>query len=261
MIAFIRKQPVMVALAAAAALLLIVIVVEAQLGARLRAGAAPSGRKVAAAEPKLLPPLAAVSPEQAYSQTTARPLFTPTRRPAPPVDVAQAPAFVKGQFVLVGVTIAGGTRIAMLREKANGRIHRVEKDREVNGIKVAEIRPDSVTMTQAGDSEVVALTVQKPAPGAQASAAQLGPFAGPAPAAGFPLPAQGLPGAPQNVTSMPPGTAAPAAPTAPVGQFGPLPNQPGNPPPTQQQPVQTAVPMSPEELLARRRARRTPQTQ
>ena len=33
------------------------------------------------------------------------------------------------------------------------------------------------------------------------------------------------------------------------------------PPQGQQQPVQTAVPMSPEELLARRRARRTPQTQ
>jgi hypothetical protein len=75
-----------------------------------------------------------------------------------------------------------------------------------------------------------------------------------------------LPGAPpQNVTSMPPGTATPTAPTTPpaaVGQFGPLPNQPGNPSPqSQQQPVQTAVPMSPEELLARRRARRTPQTQ
>ena len=259
MIAFIRKQPVMVALAAFAAVLLIVIAIEAQLGARLRAGAAPGGGKVPAAEPKLLPPLAAVSPEQAYSQTTARPLFTPTRRPAPPVDVAQAPAFVKGQFVLVGVTIAGDTRIAMLREKANGRIHRVEKGREVNGIKVGEIQPEAVTMTQAGDSEVLALTVQKPVPGAQGSAVQLGPFTGGAPSAGFPIPPQGLPaGPPQNVTSMPPGMAAPATPAAAAGQFGL--NQPG-PVQLQQQPVQTAVPMSPEELLARRRARRTPQTQ
>ena len=270
MIGFIRRQPVMAALAVLAALLVVAILVEAQLGARLRANFVPPPKRTAAAEQKLLPPVAPVAAEQAYAQTTARPLFTPTRRPSPPVDVAVAPAFVKGQFVLLGVTIAGNTRIALLREKSNGRIHRVAKGEEVNGIKVAEIDRETVKMTQAGDSELLALTVQKGVPGS-AAAMQLGPFAGSgSPQPGFPIGAQGAP--PQNVTSAPPGTVppptTPVAPTPAVGQFGPLPTpaqlanqptqQPQQPP---QQPAQSAVPLTPEELLARRRARRAQQTQ
>jgi general secretion pathway protein N len=263
MIDFVRRQPVMLALAAIVALLLVVIAVEAQIGARLRAQAAPGAGKVAAAEPKLLPMLAVAAPEQAYPQTAARPLFTPTRRPAPPVEVAQQQAFQPGQFVLLGVTIAGNTRIALLREKANGRIHRVEKGGEVNGIKIAEIDPESVKLAQGGSSEVVQLTVQKAMAGAQA--AQLGPFGGPGAAGpgGFPIGAPGVQGATaaQPLAGMPPNPAAPPAPAAAGAPFGPLQTQPGaTPPQAQQQPAQSAVPMTPEELLARRRARRT-QTQ
>lgn len=259
MMDFLRRQPLMAALGAVAVLLLVAIVVEAQLGARLHAQAAANPRKAAATEAKLIPPVAAVAPEQAYPQTTARPLFTPTRRPAPPVDVAQAQAFQKGQFVLLGVTIAGNTRIAMLREKANGRIHRVEKGGEVNGIKVAEIDPEAVKMTQGGDSEVVSLAVQKAIPGAPPI--MFGPFAGGAGPAGFPIGPQGAPppqnpGQPANPAAAPPNPAAQFGPV-PQAQFGPLPGAP--PPGTQQlqQPAQGSVPMTPEELLARRRARRS----
>jgi len=268
MIAFVRRQPVAAALAVGAVLLLAVIAVEARLGASLRANFAPLPKATRPAEQKLLPPVAVVAVEQAYPQTTARPLFTPTRRPAPPVEVAQQPAFVKGQFVLLGTTIAGNTRIALLKEKSNGRIHRVAKGEDVNGIKVAEVDPESVKMTQAGDSEVVALVVQKAVPGS-ANAALAGPFSGPAGAqTGFPIGTQGSPGAPpHNIMSAPPGTAppTPVAPTPAVGQFGPLPtpaqlaNQPGQAAtPVQAQPT---VPLTPEELLARRRARRAQQTQ
>ena len=259
MIAFVRRQPVMAVLGVVAILLVALIVVEAQLGARLRANAVPPAQPAAAAQAKLLPPVGAITAEQAYPQTTTRPLFTPTRRPAPAVEVAQQPAFVKGQFVLLGVTIAGDTRIALLREKSNGRIHRVGKGNEVNGIKVAEVKPDAVTMTQAGDSEVLPLTVQKAPPGA--AAALLGPFGG----AGSGMPtAMPVPAAqpPQNVSSMPPGTAAPPVPPAQPAldhPFGPRPSV--LPPTAPQQPAQGAVPLSPEELLARRRARRTEQSQ
>jgi hypothetical protein len=57
----------------------------------------------------------------------------------------------------------------------------------------------------------------------------------------------------------------PVTPTPAVGQFGPLPtpaqlaNQPTQQ--QQQQPAQSAVPLTPEELLARRRARRAQQNQ
>jgi len=262
MMDFVRRQPAMVALGAIAALLLIVIAVEAQLGARMRAQGAPGGGKVAAAEPKLLPPVAVGAPEQAYPQMTARPLFIPTRRPAPPLETAPQQAFQPGQFVLLGVTIAGNTRIALLREKANGRIHRVEKGGDVNGIKVAEIEPEKVKLTQSGSSEDVQLTVQKAMPGA--TAAQLGPFGAGVPVPGFPLGAQGgtaAAGAGQPMAGMPPNPASPN-PAAAAGQFGPLPG--GNltaPPSPLQQPPQAATPMTPEELLARRRARRSSQTQ
>ena len=256
MMDFVRRQPLMSALAAIAVVLLIAIVAEAQLGPRLLAQAPPA-RKAASTEAKLIPPVAVVAPEQAYPQTTARPLFTPTRRPAPPVEVAQAQAFQKGQFVLLGVTIVGNTRIAMLREKANGRLHRVEKGAEVNGIKVAEVDPDAVKMTQGGDSEVVALTVQKAIPGAVP--VLIGPFAGSGGTPGFPIGTQGLPPQP-NVPGQPANpAAAPPQPTPPatVGQFGPLPQGMTPPNPAFTQPGQTSVPMTPEELLARRRARRS----
>ena len=54
--------------------------------------AAPAGaaKKVAPAEAKLLPPMAASSVDQLYPETTGRPLWVPTRRPAPAVLAAPA---------------------------------------------------------------------------------------------------------------------------------------------------------------------------
>ena len=133
----------------------------------------------------------------------------------------------------------------------------------MNGIKVAEIEPEKVKLTQSGSSEDVTLAVQKAMPGA--TAAQLGPFGGGAPVPGFPLGAQGgtaAAGAGQPMAGMQPNPAAAPNPAAPTPPFGPLPG--GNltaPPQQPQQPQQAATPMTPEELLARRRARRSPQTQ
>ena len=47
------------------------------------------------------------APEQAYPETVARPLFIPTRRPAPEAPVAAQGALQKGQFVLQGVDRRG----------------------------------------------------------------------------------------------------------------------------------------------------------
>ena len=48
-----------------------------------RRAALAATKTAAASEVKLLPPIAPVVPDQAYPETAARPIFTPTRRPAP----------------------------------------------------------------------------------------------------------------------------------------------------------------------------------
>jgi len=256
MMDWLRRNPVIAALALLAAGLAVVLALEAGLGGP----SAPAGppRRAVPAEVKLLPQVAAISAEQAYPESANRPLFTPTRRPAPPVTVAAQPAFQRNQFVLLGVTIAGDTRIAMLRERSSGRLHRVEKGREVNGIKVAEIQPESVTLSLGAEQESLGLVVQK-GPGATGQPAQPGQPPGMPPAVapptqgpfGAPSAAGAPPNVPQRSTPQPfaPGANAPVP--APV-----IPNPSGAPMPQTSQ-----APMTPEELLERRRARRAQQTQ
>jgi hypothetical protein len=249
-----RRNPLILGLVILCSLLAVVIAVEfVALGAP---EAPPAPRKVVPSEAKLLPSVAAISLDAAYPETGARPLWIPTRRPAPAAVVAQ-PSFQRGQFILQGVTIAGATRIAMLKEKASGRVHRVELGRDVNGLHVAEVEPERVTLAQGAEREVIELRVQRPG-GAPAPA-------GPAPA-GPASPARPVPSASQ------PNPAAAAAPRG-AGPFAPPPPAAAPPPPPQPVPggpgpanptagavpqQQLYVPMTPEELLARRRARRNP---
>lgn len=238
------RRPFIAGLALLAAALGVLLAFEITDASRSRIPAG-TARKVAAAPAKLLPPIAQTPPEQAYPETVQRPLFTPTRRPAPPQATAGAPSFQKGQFQLLGVIIAGNTKTAMLREKASGKIHRLEVGREVNGVRVATIDRDTVTLAQGAESEIVPMQVQKPGVAAPPMAA--GPFGGPV----GQVP-QAHPGAPQPVPPPPAQPQPPRVqlPPASAALLGIAPGaQPGNPP-------ESSTPMSPEELLARRRARR-----
>lgn len=251
------RNPAIAGLGALAVALVLVIALETKFGATPASFiGAGSARRAAPPEAKLLPPLALAAPEQTYPETAARPLFTPTRRPAPEAPATPQATFQKGQFVLQGVIAVGSNRIAMLREKANGRLHRVELGREINGIKVVDIQPETVTLAQGGEQEQLGLTVQKAPVGAAAAVSQ-GPFAAPAgqgapPAAPPTSPAQPTPG-----STFPRPAPVPGAPAQNVSQAGAFPS--ANP--AARATPDTAVPLSPEELLARRRARRTQQTQ
>jgi hypothetical protein len=176
----------------------------------------------------------------------------------------------KGQYILSGVTIAGPVRIALLREKSSGRVLRVEQGREFNGITVALIERERVTLAQGGDREVVSLQVQK---GAQTAGAATvaGPFSAPAPASAPAQPAPPSPPAESSPLSAPVNPGANPAARAPgpipgMGGFGPFAPAP-TPAPASAPSAATATssdqsaPLSPEELLARRRARRTQQNQ
>ena len=239
MMEWVRRSPLVALLGVLAIALAAVIAAEVLLGGRHAVPAAPAGR-AAAAEAKLLPPMVMASAEQAYPETAARPLFIPTRRPAPEAPASAKNSFQKGQFVLQGVIAVGDNRVAMLKEKSSGKVHRVSAGNEVNGVKVAQIEPDQVTLTVGADREVVPLLVQR-GPAGKETPASAGPF---------PIPHE-----PATATAAnPAGTSAPVS-----GQpfVAPPPLQPGQVanPLTRAQEGQPA-PLTPEELLARRRARR-----
>ena len=253
-----QRQPLAVALAAAAILLLVVIGFETGFGWHLSPSISTAvSRPAAPFQAKLMPPLAAADPEQLYPEMAARPLFVPLRRPAPAAEQAAASNMKKGQFVLQGVTIAGDTKIALLREKSTGHIHRIEKGREVNGMKVAEVSPESVTLAQGTEQEVLPLQVLKRGPGVHPNA--IGPF-GPPGAGGA-----AIPGAPTPVSPNPNANPlAPPPPGAVNAQGVPIqtfPAQQLQNPIGVAPPQATTAPLSPEELLARRRARRSQQPQ
>ena len=264
---WLRRNPLLGVFAAICALLIVAIGLEAGFGASLRDVLHPaSGKPAIPADAKLLPPLIAAAAEQAYPETTARPLFTPTRRPAPELAAVSQSIFQKGQFVLAGVIVVGDNRIAMLREKSSGRIHRVENGKEVNGIKVGQIQREQVTLSMGGEQEVLTLSVLKPAAGmSMGSAVVQGPFGAMSP----------TPGAPPPPGMAPAGTPAPGAgspfpqsagppPTMPPGSSNPNPipaTASGVNPAARTTAEAASAPLSPEELLARRRARRTQQTQ
>ena len=241
MMEWIRRSPLLALLAIAAFVLAAVIAAEAILGAQRTAPAAGS-RHAAPAEAKLLPPMVVASAEQAYPETTARPLFIPTRRPAPDAPAGAKNSFQKGQFVLQGVIAVGNDKVAMLKEKSTGKIHRVQLGNEVNGIKVAQIDPEEVTLTMGADREVLPLLVQKAPAGREAPAAF--------PVASGPFPAQREPEA------NPANPAPPASAPVPGQPFAaPVPLQPGQVANPVGRPEATPT-LTPEELLARRRARR-----
>lgn len=252
---WLQRNPLIAALALLAVGLAVVLALEVTLVER-EPSLAPAKRGMAT-EARLLPPVAAVTPEQAYAETTTRPLFVPTRRPAPVLAAAAPPAFQRGQFTLQGVIVAGGSRTAMLREKSSGRIHRAEAGGEINGVKVIQIDPQVVTLGVGDEREVVPLVVQRPGTGTAAAVpppatAMQGPF-GP-PASAFPArpPNQPQPVPPPGAQPLTAG--GPAFPTASGGQVPGAAAPPGTAQPA-------TAPMSPEELLARRRARRAQQNQ
>lgn len=146
------------------------------------------------------PVVIAVLPEYKPTATLAtqrdmvdRALFTPTRRPAP---VAAAEAAKKrlqpGQFMLTGTLIVDGKATAFLRENAGGKSRRVAQGEQINGMMVADVKPDRVKLTLGEESEDLVLkvaagpkTTTQPvvaaAPGAPAAAgggAGFGPQAG-----------------------------------------------------------------------------------
>jgi len=144
----------------------------------------------------LLPEFTITGGVSARTEMVERTLFNPTRRPAPPaVQDAAAMRMQRGQFALTGTMIVDGKSTAFLREVAGGKARRVQAGEKINGLLVAEVKPDRVKFTLGDESEELLLRVAvNPRPTAlPAAVAQAAPpppaGAAPPTAAAAPAPA------------------------------------------------------------------------
>jgi len=143
-----------------AALLALAIGVEHYVGSEEPAARPRAPAKVADA--RMLPPFSITAVDQVAPETAARPLFTPTRRPAPPPATVQA-TMKKGQFVLTGVTVSADASFAFLREVASGKTKSVRQGAELNGLRVDLVEPRRVVLRQGQETEDLLLAIQTPA--------------------------------------------------------------------------------------------------
>ena len=112
------------------------------------------------------PVVVAVLPEYKPTATLAsqrdivdRALFNPTRRPAPVLASEGKKRLQPGQFVLTGTLIIDGKATAFLRESAGGKSRRVAQGDQVNGMVVADVKPDRIKLTLGDESEDLVLKV------------------------------------------------------------------------------------------------------
>src|SRR5262249_19086995 len=152
-----------------------------------------------------------------------RPLFSPTRRPAPPPPPPEPPKrqMETGQYQLTGTVQVGNKLYAFLKEVKSGRgLRAAEGDTLSTGLKLAKGDVDRVVFSQYDNEEEVKMQVAK--------STRLTPVAPPPAAPGTPG-APGVPGAPGTVAAAP-GTAA-AQPGGPVQPTAPLVRPPEGQPP------------------------------
>lgn len=98
-----------------------------------------------------------------FLEIAMRPLFVPTRRPAPaaPPPEPPKPSMIKDQFTLSGITVTPGGKFAFLIEKAGNKPRVVSEGREINGIRIKEIAADRVVLSQYDDTEILVLKTGK----------------------------------------------------------------------------------------------------
>lgn len=111
--------------------------------------------------PSLSPNYTLAAPDT-FLETSLRPIFIVTRRPAPQLPEVPKTIMKRGQFILTGTTIVDGMKYAHLVEKASGKAHVIAEGKEINGLLLKQIKPSRITFSLNDEAEEVLL--QKPLP-------------------------------------------------------------------------------------------------
>ncbi len=121
-------------------------------------------QRSASLDSKILPAYGLAPMTAHYKEIVERPLFIPTRRPAPASTASQT-AMKKGQFKLAGTTVSAGLAVAYLFETATNKTHRVNMGSDINGINVAKVEASIVVLQLGDDREELSLrTTSSPKP-------------------------------------------------------------------------------------------------
>lgn len=104
---------------------------------------APAQASAAAAAADATAKLASLAPFADFAETSARPLFAATRRPAP----GAALLGVDGRYRLIGLVIAGAARHALIAPVAGGRALELGEGEAVEGWTVTRIERDRVVLS------------------------------------------------------------------------------------------------------------------
>ena len=187
----------------------------------VRDAPAPAAPPTARVAVSLLPEYRVDGGLEARKETVDRVLFSPTRRPAPPATQAAGPSTMpKGTYTLTGTTVVGNTATAFLRETKGGKSRSVRQGETLDGMLVAEVRPDRVRLKQGNDFEDLQLKI---AAGPKTTIQMAAPVPA-APVAGGSAAAAGAVPQPANAADAASATgrqqvrpAVPGAPTNPAG--------------------------------------------
>jgi general secretion pathway protein N len=227
-------QGLMVVLAGVCALLAAAIAIEIARGRKPIQDAPGAPAKLA--DVGLLPGFTLPPADQGFPEVANRPLFVPTRRAAPPAQAAQA-NMPKGQFALLGTSVTKELGdVAMLKHLPTNKFHSVRKGEQVNGVTVESVQQDRVVLRLGDETEEVTMRTAKSSPVP-------------------PAPPPGMPGAAPLPPSIPNTTLPGSMPSRQPQPAPVLPSAPAKPS------ADTAQQLTPEQIIARRRAARAQQTQ
>jgi hypothetical protein len=127
---------------------------------------AQSARISAAPSVAARPMLASLPPLAAFTATSERPLFSPSRRP-PAAAAPRGTSALDGRYRLLGLVIAGTARRALVAEIAGGRKFEIGEGEAIEGWVVKRIDRDAVLL--ASPSGEATLTLRNAAGAAPAT--------------------------------------------------------------------------------------------
>ena len=102
---------------------------------------------------------AGITPLSRLVDTRERPLFHVSRRPVPEALQSASPPPEEGAeaFRLVGVTVAGDTKVALLRRVSDGRVLRVREGQRIGAWRIVAIGADRLSLRGEGGTRELRL--------------------------------------------------------------------------------------------------------